>query len=67
MGLHGFVHAVIWCCDDTKDSSESWHGDNEEVIQKTAESSSCKAYTYKEPGGKFEYLLGKDWCRISIT
>ena len=59
--LHGLMHAVLWHRIDVKDSYTIRSKADSHPIKKWVESSSHKAYTYKDAGGKFVNAPGEDW------
>lgn len=59
--LHGFTHAFIWHRIDVNDSYVIRNKADREPVKKWVESTSHKAYTYKEAGGEFANLPGEDW------
>lgn len=59
--LHGFIHAFIWHRIDVKDSYVIRKKGERQPVKKWVESTSHKAYTFKEAGGEFAHLPGEDW------
>ncbi|RYP42282.1 hypothetical protein DL767_000446 [Monosporascus sp. MG133] len=59
--LHGFMHAILWHRIDVKDSYVIRNKADRRPVKKWVESSSHKAYTFKEAGGQFVNLPGEDW------
>lgn len=59
--LHGYMHAILWHRIDVKDSYVIRKKEDRQPVKKWVESSSHKAYTYKDAGGQFEDLPGEDW------
>ncbi|KAB5530302.1 putative oxidoreductase [Coniochaeta sp. 2T2.1] len=59
--LHGFVHAIIWHRIDVKDAYVIRNKEDGRPIKTWTESSSHKAYSYKEAGGEFADGPGETW------
>ena len=59
--LHGFIHAFIWHRIDVRDSYTIRNKADGQPVKKWVESTSHKAYTFKEAGGQFAHLPGEDW------
>ncbi|PWY88538.1 putative oxidoreductase [Aspergillus heteromorphus CBS 117.55] len=60
--LHGFMHAFIWHQIDVQDTFVVREKKKDGLpVKRWVESTSQKAYTYKEAGGQFVHLPGEDW------
>ncbi|KAB8336836.1 hypothetical protein FH972_021144 [Carpinus fangiana] len=59
--LHGFMHAVLWHRIDVKDSYLIRNKADSRPVKAWTETSSHKAYTYRDSGGKFASAPGEDW------
>jgi predicted dehydrogenase len=59
--LHGYMHAILWHRIDVRDSYVIRDKADGRPVKNWVESSSHKAYTYKDAGGKFADLPGEDW------
>ncbi|KAI0172773.1 oxidoreductase domain-containing protein [Hypoxylon sp. FL1284] len=60
--LHGFMHAVLWHRIDVRDSfTIRQKADRRPVGRPWVESSSHKAYSFRDAGGALADLPGEDW------
>ena len=59
--LHGYMHAILWHRIDVKDSYVIRNKADNRPVREWVESSSHKAYSYADAGGKFADLPGEDW------
>lgn len=59
--LHGFMHAIVWHRIDVEDSYVIRNKEDHRPVKEWVESSSHKAYTYKDAGGDFATFPGEDW------
>ena len=59
--MHGYMHAVLWHRIDVSDSFVIRNKADGRPIKQWVESSSHKAYSFKEGGGKTADLPGEDW------
>ena len=60
--LHGFLHAVVWHRIDVHDAYvvRATNADHQ-VVRSWADTTTHKAYAYREAGGVFEGLPGEEW------
>ncbi|KAH6655752.1 putative oxidoreductase [Truncatella angustata] len=59
--MHGFMHAIVWHRIDVSDSYVIRDKADRRPIKSWVESSSHKAYTFKEAGGEFADIAGEPW------
>ncbi|KAH8896002.1 putative oxidoreductase [Thozetella sp. PMI_491] len=59
--LHGFLHAIIWHRIDVKDTYIVRNKADHRQIKTWVESTSHKAYSFREAGGEFASLPGENW------
>lgn len=59
--MHGLLHAIVWHRIDVKDSYVIREINSRRPIKTWTESTSHKAYTFEEAGGKFTGLPGEPW------
>ncbi|KAI1325924.1 putative oxidoreductase [Xylariaceae sp. FL0255] len=59
--MHGYIHAVVWHRIDVKDSYIIRDFADKRPVKTWTESTSHKAYTFKEAGGELGGLPGEAW------